>query len=52
MIQEEILKPEPKGKIISNGIKLLAPIITIANGIPVLVDNLQKFITIVSNFIH
>lgn len=51
MIKEEILKPEPKGRIISNGIKLLAPMISIANGIPVLAENIQKFIDFVTPFI-
>lgn len=52
MIQEELLKPEPKGKIISNGIKLLAPMISIANGVPSLVNNIQKFINMVSTYVH
>lgn len=52
MIREELLKPEPKGKIISNGIKLLAPMISIANGVPTLVDNIQKFIDMVTIYIH
>ena len=52
MIKEEIMKPEPKGKIISNGIKLLAPMITIANGIPTLAVNIQKFIDFVTPYIH
>lgn len=43
MIREEIMKPEPKRSIISNGIKLLAPMISIANGIPALAENIQKF---------
>lgn len=51
MIKEEILKPEPKGRIISNGIKLLAPMISIANGIPVLAENIQKFIDFVTPYI-
>ena len=50
MIKEEIMKPEPKGKIISNGIKLLAPMITVANGIPMLVNNIQNFIEYVKQF--
>ena len=44
MIREEIMKPEPKRNIVSNGIKLLAPMISIANGIPALAENIQKFI--------
>ena len=41
-----------KGKIISNGIKLLAPMISIANGIPTLADHIQKFIDMVTPYIH
>lgn len=44
MIREEIMKQEPKQNIISSGIKLLAPMISIANGIPALAENIQKFI--------
>ena len=52
MIRDELHKPEPKGKIISNGIKLLAPMISIANGIPTLADHIQKFIDMVTPYIH
>ena len=48
MIKEELLKPEPKRAILSNGIKLLAPIITIANGTPTLANNIQALIDYVS----
>ena len=51
MIKEEILKKEPKGKIISNGIKLLAPMLSIANGIPALAENIQQFIDFVTPYI-
>lgn len=49
MIKEEITKPEPKRNIISNGIKLLAPMISVANGIPTLAENIQKFIEYVQH---
>jgi len=52
MIKEEIIKPEPKRRIISNGIKLLAPMITIANSVPELSDNIKKFMDYVAQFIH
>ena len=52
MIRDEMMKPEPKGKIISNGIKLLAPMISIANGIPTLAINIQKFIDLVAPYVH
>lgn len=44
MIREEIMKLEPKRNIISSGIKLLTSMISIANGIPALAENIQKFI--------
>lgn len=52
MVRDEIAKSKPKSNIINSGIKLLAPIITIANGIPVLASNLQLFIDLVSKYIH
>lgn len=52
MIRDELQKPEPKGKIISNGIKLLSPMISIANGIPTLAGHIQKFIDMVTPYIH
>lgn len=52
IIQEELAKPEPKKARISSGLKLIAPMISIANGIPVLADNLQKFVGFVSQYIH
>lgn len=52
MIRDELQKPEPRGKIISNGIKLLAPMISIANGIPTLAAHIQKFIDMVTPFVH
>lgn len=51
MIQE-VMKTKPKEKIISNGIKLLAPIISIANGTPVLLENLQKFVEYAKTFVR
>lgn len=51
MIQEEIKKKEPNKKIISNGIKLIAPMISIMNGIPVLAENLKKFVEYISAII-
>lgn len=52
LIQEELAKSEPKKTRISSGLKLIAPMISIANGIPVLADNLQKFVGFVSQYIH
>lgn len=52
MVRDEIAKPEPKGNIISSGIKLLSSIITTVNGIPILANNLQLFIDLASKYIH
>lgn len=52
MIRDELQKPEPKGKIISNGIKLLSPMISIANGIPTLAGHIQKLIDMVMPYIQ
>lgn len=41
-IKEEMDKSEPKKSRLQNCIKIIAPMITIANGIPVLATNLQK----------
>lgn len=41
-VKEEIDKEKPKKSRLQNCLKLIAPMITIANGIPVLSTNLQK----------
>ena len=51
MIKDELLKPEPKRTIISNGIKLLAPMISIVNGIPALTTNIQNLIDFATQFL-
>lgn len=43
MAKSELEKANPKVSRLRNCVTLLAPMITIANGIPTLVDNLQKF---------
>lgn len=52
MIRDELSKSEPKKSILSGGIRLLAPMVSIANGIPTLAENLQKLIGFVAQFIH
>lgn len=52
MIQDELIKPEPKKSILNSGVKLIAPMIGIANGIPTLAGNLQRLIDLVSPFIQ
>lgn len=42
-VKEELAKSEPKKSRLQNCIKLIAPMISIANATPVLVTNLQKF---------
>lgn len=42
MAREELTKPEPKSNRLRNCLTLIAPMITIANGIPALATNLQK----------
>ena len=51
MIKDELLKPKPKRTIISNGIKLLAPMISIVNGIPALTTNIQNLIDYATQFL-
>ena len=51
MAKEELEKPEPKASRLRNCVTLLAPMITIANGTPTLVDNLQKFQEFIMQFI-
>lgn len=51
MVQEEIKKNEPNKKIINNGIKLIATMISVVNGIPVLAENLKKFVEYISAMI-
>ena len=48
MIKEELSKPKPKRIIISNGIKLLSPMISMVNGIPSLATNIQKLINYIT----
>ena len=51
MVQEEIKKNEPNKKVISNGIKLIATMISVVNGIPDLAENLKKFVEYISAMI-
>lgn len=52
MIKDELAKPEPKKSRLKNCITLIAPMISIANGIPVLASNLQKFHDFVIQYIN
>lgn len=52
MAREELAKPEPKVSRLRSCVTLLAPMFTIANGIPVLANNLQGLIDYITPFIH
>lgn len=52
MIREELAKSEPKPSRLRNYVTLIAPMFTIANGIPVLANNLQKLINYISPYIY
>lgn len=51
MAKEELAKPEPKTGRLRNCLSLIAPMITVANGIPTLLDNLQKLMDYITLFI-
>ena len=51
MAREELAKPQPKVSRLRNCIALIAPMMTIANGIPTLSSNLQKFGGFIMNYI-
>lgn len=51
MIKQELSKPEPRVSRLSNCLKLIAPMLTIANGIPTLYDNLQKLQEFIMQYI-
>lgn len=51
MVRDELVKPEPKVSRLRNCLTLVAPMFTIANGIPMLMDNLQKLQNIIMQYI-
>lgn len=51
MAKEELGKPEPKVSRLKNCLALIAPMVTVANGIPILADNLQKLVDYIAPFI-
>lgn len=52
MVREELAKPEPKVSRLRSCVTLLAPMLTITNGIPTLANNLQGLIDYIKMFIH
>lgn len=51
MAKDELEKPEPGVSRLKNCLALIAPMFTIANGIPTLADNLQKLVDYIAPFI-
>ena len=51
MAKEELSKSEPKASRLRNCLTLIAPMFTIANGIPTLVGNLQKLVDYITPYI-
>lgn len=51
MVKDELTKPEPKVGRLRNCVTLIAPMITIANGFPVLANNLQRLIDYIMPYI-
>lgn len=52
MTEEELKKTEPKVGRLKNCLNLIASLFTIANGIPELVNNLQKLYNFINMHIH
>lgn len=52
MAREELSKQEPKANRLRNCVSLLAPMITIVNGIPTLVNNLNQLKDFIMLYIH
>lgn len=44
MVREELAKQKPKESRLKNCLALITPMLTIANGVPTLVDNLQRLV--------
>ena len=51
MAKDELEKPEPKVSRLKNCLSLIAPMITVVNGVPVLMDNLRKLMDYIVLFI-
>lgn len=52
MAKEELVKPEPKVSRLRNCVTLIAPMLTIANGIPALAKSLQRLVDYIKPFIR
>ncbi len=51
MVQTELAKKEPKKSRLRNCLSLMAPMFTVANGIPILLSNLHKLEEYITPFI-
>lgn len=51
MVREELAKPKPKESRLKNCLALIAPMFTVANGVPTLVDNLQRLVDYITLFL-
>ena len=51
LVKQELSEPEPKISKLKYYLTLMAPMVTIANGIPVLCENLQKLKNFIMAFI-
>ena len=51
MAKEELAKSEPKTSRLRSCVTLLAPMLTIVNGIPVLASNLQRLVDYITPYI-
>lgn len=51
MVKEELGKPKPKASRLRNCVTLIAPMFTIANGIPTLINNLQSLVEYITPYI-
>lgn len=52
LAEDELIKPEPKVSRLRNCLALIAPMFTIANGIPTLANNLQRLQELINLHIH
>lgn len=52
MARNELAKPKPKASRLRNCLTLIAPMFTIVNGIPTLVNNLEKLQELINLHIH
>lgn len=50
--KEELEKGTPKISRLRNCVTLIAPMFTVANGVPVLFNNLQKLVNFINSYIH